>query len=79
MVTDGVQWWPMVANGDPRWHTHVTPRPTPTPWLPMAPVASCGFIGSLVVLMNPDVVPKACVRMDPRGALGQLLFICVPA
>jgi hypothetical protein len=45
----------------------------------MAPVASCGSTGPLVVLMNPDVVPKACVRTDPRGASGQLLIICVPA
>ena len=79
MGTDRVQWWPMVANGVPLRHTHVTPRPTPTLRLPMAPVASCGSIGPLVVLMNPDVVPKACVRTDPRGAPGQLLFLCVPA
>ena len=67
----------MGSNGVPLRHTHVTPRPTPTLRLPMAPVASYESIGPLVVLMNPDVVPKACVRTDPRGGLwAVIIFMC---
>jgi hypothetical protein len=62
--------------------THTLPLGLPLrlgfQWLLRPPTASYESIGPLVVLMNPDVVPKACVRTHPRGALGQLLFLCVP-
>ena len=73
MGTNGDQWGPMGTNGVPRWHTHVTPR-LPLghgfQWLLWPPVASCGSIGSLVVLMSPYVVPMHCVPEYSIGSFG---------
>ena len=70
MGSNGVQWGPMGSNGVPLRHTHSTPRVTLPLGLLWPPVASCGSIGPIVVLMNPAVVPKACV---PEYSVGSFV------
>ena len=70
MGTNGDQWAPMGTHVG----THTLPLGLPIPhglqWLLWPPVASCGSIGSLVVLMNPYVVPMHCV---PEYSVGSFV------
>ena len=77
MVANGGQWDLMVANGV-QWgptatHTRYPlglPLPLGFQWLLRPPTAFYGSIGSLVVLMNPCVVPMHCVPEYSVGSFG---------